>query len=102
MYNTLKTTVLLAALTALIILIGRYFGGQQGMIIAFVLAMVMNFSSYWFSDKIVLSMYRAQPLSRNQAPQLFSIVERLSQQAGLPMPKIYILPHDAPKCFRYW
>ncbi len=99
MYNTLKTTVLLAALTALIILIGRFFGGQQGMIIAFVLAIVMNFSSYWFSDKIVLSMYRAQPLEPHQAPRLFSTVERLTQQAGLPMPRLYILPHDSPNAF---
>jgi heat shock protein HtpX len=99
MANTIKTTILLAALTGLIIFIGYYFGGQQGMIFAFIIAVVMNFSSYWFSDKIVLSIYRAKPVTREEAPQLYRIVERLTQKAGLPMPRIYLLPHEAPNAF---
>ena len=84
MSNTIKTTLLLGTLTGLIVLIGRYFGGTQGMVIAFFFAMVMNFGSYWFSDKIVLAMYRAKPVSEAEAPGLHRIVADLAQRAGLP------------------
>jgi heat shock protein HtpX len=99
MSNQLKTTILLAALTAIIILIGRFLGGQSGMMIAFVLAAVMNIGSYWYSDKIVLSMYRAKEVSEAEAPRLHAIVRRLSQRAGLPMPRIYITEQASPNAF---
>lgn len=99
MENTLRTTLLLAVLTALIIFIGRLFGGSQGMIIAFVLAVVMNIGSYWFSDKIVLAMYRAKPADEQQAPELYRIVRELASQANLPMPRVYIIPQDTPNAF---
>ena len=99
MENTLRTTLLLAVLTALIIFIGRLFGGSQGMIIAFVLAVVMNIGSYWFSDKIVLAMYRAKPVDEQQAPELYRIVRELASQANLPMPRVYIIPQDTPNAF---
>lgn len=97
--NTLKTTLLLGGLTGLLMLIGGYFGGQQGMTIAFIFALVMNFGSYWFSDKIVLSMYKAQEVTPSQAPELFTLVRNLTLQAGLPMPKVYVIPEDTPNAF---
>jgi heat shock protein HtpX len=97
--NSLKTALLLGALTGLLILIGGYFGGQQGMVIAFVFAMVMNLGSYWFSDKIVLRMYRAQEVTEQEAPELYRIVQNLSMKAGLPMPKVYIVPSETPNAF---
>ncbi|MDY0040382.1 MAG: zinc metalloprotease HtpX [Desulforhabdus sp.] len=99
MENKLRTTLLLAVLTALIIFIGRLFGGSQGMVIAFVLAVIMNLGSYWFSDKIVLAMYRAQPVDEHQAPELYRIVRELAAQANLPMPRVYIIPQDTPNAF---
>lgn len=99
MDNTLRTTFLLAALTVLIILIGRMFGGSQGMMIAFVFAIIMNIGSYWFSDKIVLAMYRAQPLDENRAPQIYAMVRELAAQANMPMPRIYMIPQDTPNAF---
>jgi heat shock protein HtpX len=99
MGNRLRTTLLLAVLTALIVFIGNLFGGRQGMVIALVLAAGMNFFSYWFSDKIVLRMYRAQPVTPEQAPELYEIVQTLSQRAGLPMPKVCLIPQDAPNAF---
>lgn len=99
MGNSVKTAILLGTLTALIMVIGRYFGGQHGMVIAFFFAVVMNFGSYWFSDKIVLRMYRARPISEAQAPELYRIVRQLTQQAGLPMPKICIMPSESPNAF---
>lgn len=99
MGNFFKTAVLLAALTCLVVLIGGAIGGQQGMLIAFVLAAGMNFASYWFSDRIVLSMYRAQPVDERSAPELFSMVRRLVTRAGIPMPKVYIIPEDTPNAF---
>jgi heat shock protein HtpX len=99
MDNTLRTTFLLAALTALIVLIGRMFGGSQGMTIAFIFAVVMNLGSYWFSDKIVLAMYRAQPLDEQRAPQIYSMVRELAAQANLPMPRVYLIPQDTPNAF---
>lgn len=97
--NTLKTGMLLGALTGLLMLIGGYFGGQQGVVIAFVFALVMNLGSYWFSDKIVLSMYRATEVSESQAPELYTIVKILALRAGLPMPRVYIVPGDTPNAF---
>jgi heat shock protein HtpX len=97
--NTIKTTLLLGGLTGLLMLIGGYFGGQQGMVIAFIVALVMNFGSYWFSDKIVLRMYRAQEVSPSQAPELFTLVRNLTLQANLPMPKVYVIPEDTPNAF---
>jgi len=97
--NTLKTGILLGALTGLLMLIGGYFGGQQGVAIAFLFALVMNFGSYWFSDKIVLSMYRAKAVTESQAPELYTTVKTLALRAGLPMPRVYIVPGDTPNAF---
>lgn len=97
--NTLKTGILLGALTGLLMLIGGYFGGQQGVVIAFLFALVMNFGSYWFSDKIVLSMYRAKAVTESQAPELYTTVKTLALRAGLPMPRVYIVPGDTPNAF---
>ncbi|MDE2060264.1 MAG: zinc metalloprotease HtpX [candidate division NC10 bacterium] len=99
MNNTLKTTALLGLLTGLLILIGGYFGGSRGMSIAFVMAFLMNFGSYWFSDRIVLAMYRAQPVSEAEAPELHRIVHGLTLRAHMPMPRIYVLPTEAPNAF---
>jgi heat shock protein HtpX len=95
----MKTGVLLAALTVLLVLIGGALGGQNGMVMAFVLALVMNFGSYWFSDKIVLAMYRAQPVDEAAAPALYRIVRTLATRAGIPMPTVYIIPGEAPNAF---
>ena len=97
--NTIKTGLLLGALTGLLMLIGGYFGGQQGVVIAFIFAMVLNFGSYWFSDKLVLSMYHAQPVSESEAPELYAIVKTLALKASLPMPRVYIIPGDTPNAF---
>jgi heat shock protein HtpX len=97
--NTLKTALLLTSLTLLLLFIGEYFGGQNGMILALLFAGVMNFVSYFFSDKIALAMYRAQPVTREEAPRLYQIVERLTGKTGLPMPKIYVIPTDSPNAF---
>ena len=99
MGNKIRTTILLALMTALIIWIGQLFGGQQGMIIAFLVAAGMNFFSYWYSDKIVLKMYRAREVSRQQAPEVYEMVETLSRNAGLPMPKLCVIPKEAPNAF---
>jgi heat shock protein HtpX len=99
MGNTFKTAFLLTVLTLLLMFIGRAFGGQNGMMLALVLAAVMNFVSYFFSDKIALAMYRAQPVTREQLPRAYEIVERLTQKIGLPMPKIYVIPSDSPNAF---
>ena len=99
MGNWFKTTLLLGAMTALIVWIGNLFGGQQGMIIAFILAMGMNFFSYWYSDKIVLKMYRAKEVGPDDFPGLYNSVRQLSQNAELPMPRVYIIPEEAPNAF---
>jgi heat shock protein HtpX len=99
MANLFKTGVLLAALTVLVVLIGGALGGQNGMVMAFVMAMVMNLGSYWFSDKIVLAMYRAQPVDEASAPALYRIVRGLVTRAGLPMPRVYIIPGESPNAF---
>ncbi len=99
MGNALKTTLLLGLLTGLFLFLGEYFGGQSGLIIALIFAGVMNFVSYFFSDKIALAMYRAKPVSREEAPRLYGIVERLTQRTGLPMPKLFVIPNDSPNAF---
>jgi len=99
MQNTFKTTLLLASLTGLIMLIGGYFGGQSGMIIAFAFAVIMNFGAYWFSDKVVLKMYNARQVEPSQAPGLYQMVERLAQKAGLPTPRVYVIPQEQPNAF---
>jgi heat shock protein HtpX len=99
MGNTFKTAFLLTLLTLLLMFIGRAFGGQQGMIIALVLAAVMNFVAYFFSDKIALATYRAQPVSREQLPRVYGVVERLTQKIGIPVPKLYVIPTDSPNAF---
>ena len=99
MSNVFKTGLLLAVLTALLVLIGGAVGGQQGMIVAFFFAVVMNFFSYWFSDKIVLAMYQAQPVDEAAAPRLYSIVRRLTTRAGIPMPRVYLIPTETPNAF---
>ena len=99
MGNTFKTAFLLTALTLLLMFIGRAFGGQQGMFFALILAAVMNFVSYFFSDKIALAMYRAKPVTREELPRAYQAVERLTGRAGLPMPKIYVIPTESPNAF---
>src|ERR1700691_3066928 len=99
MGNAFKTAFLLTALTLLLMFIGQYFGGQNGMMLALAFAAVMNFVSYFFSDKIALAMYRAQPVTREQLPRAYEIVERLTQKIGLPMPKIYVIPTESPNAF---
>jgi heat shock protein HtpX len=97
MPNGLKTVLLLGALSGMLLLIGDYFGGQQGLIMAFGFAALMNLGSYWFSDKIVLRMYRAQEVDSSHP--LYQATERLARQAGLPMPKVYIIPDASPNAF---
>lgn len=97
--NGFRTTILLAALTALVVWIGQMFGGPQGAVMALIIAGVMNFFSYWFSDKIVLKMYRAQEVSPNEDPELYRMVQELAARGGLPMPKVYIIPEDTPNAF---
>ena len=97
MPNGLKTALLLGALSGMLLLIGDYFGGQQGLIMAFGFAALMNLGSYWFSDKIVLRMYRAQEVDSSHP--LYQATERLARQAGLPMPKVYIIPDASPNAF---
>jgi len=97
--NGLKTVFLMSAMMALFLLVGYAIGGRSGMTIAFVFSLVMNFGSYWFSDKIVLKMYRAQPITREQSPKFYDMVAELAQNANLPMPKVYIINDPAPNAF---
>ncbi len=99
MGNQIRTTVLLALLTVLILLIGQWIGGRQGMLIALLIAAAMNFFSYWYSDKLVLKMYRAQQVGPQDAPELYATVQTLSRRANLPMPKLYVIPQEAPNAF---
>ena len=99
MWNNLKTTVLLAGLTGLLLAIGQIWGGQRGMMFALVLAAVMNLGSYFFSDKLAIAMSGAKPVAREQAPRLYQIVERLAAKANTPVPKIYFIPTDSPNAF---
>jgi heat shock protein HtpX len=99
MGNTFKTAFLLTLLTLLLMFIGRAFGGENGMLLALGLAVVMNFVSYFYSDKIALAMYRAQPVTREQLPRAYQAVERLTQKIGIPMPKMYVIPTESPNAF---
>ncbi len=99
MFNLLKTAVLMAAITALFMAIGSVLGGQQGMMIALVVALGMNFFSYWFSDKLVLKMYNAQEVDATSAPQFYGMVRELAERAQLPMPRVYLIQEDAPNAF---
>jgi heat shock protein HtpX len=97
--NTLKTAALLTALTVLLVIVGRAIGGTQGMVMAFIFALMMNGFSYWFSDKVALAMSGAQEVTPDQAPQLYQIVQRVAQQANVPMPRVYVIPNDSPNAF---
>ena len=99
MFNLMKTAILMAAITALFMAIGSLVGGQQGMMLALVVALGMNFFSYWFSDKLVLKMYRAREVDETSAPQFYRMVRELAQRAQLPMPKVYLIDEDAPNAF---
>src|SRR6202142_4462969 len=97
--KTLKTTFLLTALTLLLLALGQAFGGQRGMTIALVFAVLMNGTAYFFSDKIALRSSGAQPVSREQSPRLYAVMERLAAKASLPVPKLYVIPEAAPNAF---
>ena len=99
MFNLLKTAVLMAAITALFMAIGSFVGGQQGMMIALLVAVGLNFFSYWFSDKLVLKMYNAREVDATSAPQFYGMVQELAQKAGLPMPRVYVIDEAAPNAF---
>ena len=97
--NGMRTAALMAALIVLFALLGQALGGEQGMVIAFLFAVMLNFGSYWFSASIVLKMYRAKEVTREQAPELVDMVDRLRQRAGLPMPRVYVIPGEQPNAF---
>lgn len=97
--NWFRTTLLLAGLTALLLIVGQLIGGHTGLIVALVFALVMNFSAYWYSDKIVLASYGAQPVTADEAPELYSIVKDLARRANLPVPKVYIVNDPNPNAF---
>src|SRR5215472_8635767 len=97
--NGLKTAFLLTLMTLLIVFVGEWVGGRNGMVYALLIAGVMNFVSYFFSDKIALAMYRAQPVTREQLPRVYEVVERLAQKMSIPMPKIFVIPTDSPNAF---
>ena len=97
--NTFKSTLLLVLLMLGLVAVGQFVGGRNGMILAFFISVAMNFSAYFFSDKIALAMYRAQPVTREQLPRAYEVVERLTAKEGLPMPKIYVLPTESPNAF---
>src|SRR3990172_9264080 len=99
MSSMLRTTLLLGALTGIILWFGQFFGGSQGLVVAFVFAVVVNFGSYWFSDRIVLAMYRAREVGEAEAPALHRTVRTLAVQAGLPMPRLYVIPSGAANAF---
>jgi heat shock protein HtpX len=99
MGNTVKTALLLGALTGLLMLVGGLIGGKGGVYIAFIFAVILNFGSYWFSDKIVLKMYKAQEVSESSAPDLYNIVRNLALIASLPMPRVFIIPEETPNAF---
>jgi len=97
--NSLKTVFLMTLMMVLFIFVGNMLGGKSGMTIALIFSLAMNFGSYWFSDKIVLKMYRAQPVTREQQPKFYNIVEQLAKSANLPMPKVYIIEDQTPNAF---
>lgn len=97
--NTFKTALLFIALTAILLIVGYLIGGRGGVTIAFIMALIMNFGSYWFSDKLVLAMYRAKEIGESDNPRLFGIVRSASQMAGLPMPRVYVVPTPGANAF---
>jgi len=97
--NYLKTGILLVVLTLLFVWIGGMVGGQHGMMFAFIFALLVNFGAYWFSDRIVLSMYKAEEAGESQMPDLFTVVRELASEAKIPMPKVYTIPQDSPNAF---
>ena len=97
--NTLKTGILMTVLTLLFIFVGQALGGRDGAILAFVMAVVMNFGAYWFSDRIVLTMYKAKEVNEDEAPELHSMVRELANRAGLPIPKVCVIQNDSPNAF---
>lgn len=99
MGNKFKTAFLLTGLTLLLMFVGRVFGGQNGMLIALIFAALLNFVSYFYSDKIALSMYRAKPVTRQELPRAYQVVERLTQKIGIPMPRMYVIPTESPNAF---
>ena len=99
MFNLMKTAILMAAITALFMAIGSLLGGRTGMMLALIVALAMNFFSYWFSDKLVLRMYNAREVDASSAPQFYRMVHELSERAGLPMPRVYLIDEDAPNAF---
>jgi len=99
MFNLMKTAILMAAITALFMAIGSLLGGQTGMMLALIVALAMNFFSYWFSDKLVLRMYNAREVDASSAPQFYGMVQELAQRAGLPMPRVYLIDENAPNAF---
>ena len=99
MFNLMKTAILMAAITALFMAIGSLLGGRAGMMLALLLAVGMNFFSYWFSDKMVLKMYSAREVDASSAPQFYRMIQDLAQRAGLPMPRVYVIDEDAPNAF---
>src|SRR6202049_2527032 len=99
MGNTFKTAFLLTLLTLLLMFIGRAFGGQNGMVLALIFAGIMNFVSYFYSDKIALALYRAKPVTREELPRAYAAVDRLHQKLCMPMPKMYVIPSESPNAF---
>lgn len=99
MLNRVKTAALLGFMTALFLFLGNIIGGYTGLVIALIMAVIFNFGTYWFSDKIILRMYNAQEINREEAPQLYEMVENLAQKAEIPMPKVYLIPEDTPNAF---
>jgi heat shock protein HtpX len=97
--NTFKSTLLLVVLTLFLLFVGERIGGRNGMLLAFVLSVAFNFGTYFYSDKLALAMYRAQPVTRAELPRAYEVVERLTAKQGLPMPKIYVLPTESPNAF---
>src|ERR1035437_718232 len=99
MGNTVKTAFLLTLLTVLLVLIGEHFGGRNGLILGFLFAAGMNFFTYFYSDKLALKMYKAQPVTREQLPRAYEVVGRMTQRMGIPMPKMYVIPTESPNAF---
>jgi heat shock protein HtpX len=97
--NTFKSTLLLVVLTLFLLFIGNHFGGRNGMVLAFLMSVAFNFGTYFFSDKLALSMYSAQPVTRDQLPRVYDVVQRLSAKQNLPVPKIYVIPSESPNAF---
>jgi heat shock protein HtpX len=97
--NIFKTAILLTGLTLILVFAGEYFGGESGALLAFAVAAVMNFISYFYSDKIALRVYHAQPVTREQLPRVYEVMERLTGRANIPMPKIYVIPTESPNAF---